>query len=277
MNMVLALRSCLKSQTNRTIEKNLEPVPKATLTFAQGLTLYAGPVADTEPHSHHAIQIVFSFDVPFDIEIGSERLRTHCIAINRDVVHQFLGQEKSYLFFYVEPESEFGGQLQTKLANGYECWEKGHVFLKKIQSSIQQNGLFVGTVKKALAEALNLTPITPQLDDRIARVIDLIEKKPDRKLSIPLLAESAELSESRLQHLFKEQTGISMKRYMLWKRMIDGIGFAAHGSDLTTAAFEAGFSDAAHMSRTFKEMFGINLSKIFENSRFIQVKIENLG
>ena len=255
---------------------NLTEPPKATLIFAQGLTLYAGPVADTEPHRHHAIQIVFSFAEPFHIRFELESLSTRCVVVNRDVMHQFFGQEKPFLFFYVEPESEFGGHLQSKLSGAYECWESGKSLLAPMQKSIGQEGLSIATVKKALAQELNFVTPAPRMDSRIAEVIEVIEKTPHRKISVPLLASAADLSESRLQHLFKEQTGISMKRYMLWKRINDGINYAAHGRDLSTAAYEAGFSDAAHMSRTFKVMFGIHLSRYFANSRSIQVTIENL-
>jgi AraC family transcriptional regulator len=40
---------------------------------------------------------------------------------------------------------------------------------------------------------------------------------------------------------------------------------------LTTAAHEAGFADSAHLSRTFRDTFGLAPSRIFKRSQFIQV------
>jgi|JI10StandDraft_1071094.scaffolds.fasta_scaffold00939_15 AraC-like DNA-binding protein len=246
------------------------------LFLAKGAALFAGAIADTEPHRHHAIQIVFGFDEAFEIQLGERKLRSNCIAIGSDVMHQFLGQEKPFLFFFAEPESDFGALMQQNLTAGYDLLDERKGFLESIRQDIFSKGLSVSTMKNSLRKGLSITGSMPVRDFRLTQVLSLIEEKPDRKISVPVLADAAGLSESRLQHLFKEQIGISMKRYMLWKRMIDGINFAMRGSDLTTAAYEAGFSDAAHMSRTFKEMFGINLSKIFENSRSIQVINEEL-
>jgi AraC-like DNA-binding protein len=57
--------------------------------------------------------------------------------------------------------------------------------------------------------------------------------------------------------------------------LIDGINIIINNKNFTYASHEAGFADSAHMSRTFKEMFGINLQDIFKNSRSVQVKICN--
>lgn len=257
---------------------NMHPAqaPTAKLHLSKGAALFSGAIADTEPHRHHAIQIVFGFDDAFEIQLGERKIRSRCIAIGSDVTHQFLGQEKPFLFFYAEPESDFGTLIEQKLSAGYELLDERSAFLENIRQDIFAKGLSISTMKNGLRKTMDIAGDTPVRDARLTLVLSLIEEKPDRKISVPVLADAAGLSESRLQHLFKEQIGISMKRYMLWKRMIDGINFAIKGSDLTTAAYEAGFSDAAHMSRTFKEMFGINLSKIFENSRSIQVINEEL-
>ncbi|MFW6030070.1 MAG: helix-turn-helix domain-containing protein [Halanaerobiales bacterium] len=114
-----------------------------------------------------------------------------------------------------------------------------------------------------------------KVDDRVHRTVVMIEDSDYKKLALNELANNVALSESRLQHIFKKQIGISIKRYMLWKRIIDGIKIIAGGTNFTFAAHKAGFADSAHMSRTFKRMFGITLSDLFKNSSFVQVLIEN--
>jgi AraC-like DNA-binding protein len=60
-----------------------------------------------------------------------------------------------------------------------------------------------------------------------------------------------------LRHLFVEQTGLPFRTYLLWLRLTKAVAVFAGGGSLTEAAHEAGFSDSAHFSRTFRRMFGL--------------------
>jgi AraC-like DNA-binding protein len=74
-----------------------------------------------------------------------------------------------------------------------------------------------------------------------------------------------------LIHLFTEQIGIPLRRYVLWLRLMTAVQFAVQGESLTEAAHRAGFSDSAHLCRTFRRMYGITLSGLVKNSQFVQV------
>jgi AraC-like DNA-binding protein len=52
---------------------------------------------------------------------------------------------------------------------------------------------------------------------------------------------------------------------------MDALTQIVRGVSLTTAAHEAGFADSAHLSRTFKHMFGLTPSELFKNNQYIQV------
>jgi AraC-like DNA-binding protein len=71
------------------------------------------------------------------------------------------------------------------------------------------------------------------------------------------LAAQIGLSASRLTHLFTEQVGIPLRRYVLWLRLRVAITRVQDGDDLTGAAHGAGFADSAHLTRTTREMFGL--------------------
>ena len=43
---------------------------------------------------------------------------------------------------------------------------------------------------------------------------------------------------------------------------VDALRVVSEGETLTTAAFEAGFSSSAHLSSTFRAMFGLTLSSL---------------
>ncbi len=78
------------------------------------------------------------------------------------------------------------------------------------------------------------------------------------------------LSSHRFQHVFRASTGVPFRRYLLWLRLIGAVNAAASGASLTDAAYAAGFSDSAHLSRTFRRMFGLAPSDLTKHSEFVQ-------
>jgi AraC-like DNA-binding protein len=111
------------------------------------------------------------------------------------------------------------------------------------------------------------------LDQRVTEAVQLIHGAAEKRLTASEIADKVCLSESRLVHLFSAQIGIPLRRYMLWSRLIDAVQEILHGSSFTAAAHMSGFSDSAHLSRTFRRMFGLTLSNLVggKNSRFVQV------
>ena len=78
-------------------------------------------------------------------------------------------------------------------------------------------------------------------------------------LSAETMANKVHLSSSRFQHLFSEQIGLPWRAYVLWRRLKLATRLLLFGINATEAAHRSGFSDSAHLSRTFKRHFGMNL------------------
>jgi AraC-like DNA-binding protein len=93
-------------------------------------------------------------------------------------------------------------------------------------------------------------------DERILRAMAHIKAHLGDSLTLETVAAEAFLSPSRFRHLFVEQTGVSFRSYLLWRRFIRVWEILSAGGSLSTAAHEAGFADAAHLSRTSRQMFG---------------------
>ncbi len=49
---------------------------------------------------------------------------------------------------------------------------------------------------------------------------------------------------------------MAFRPYLLWRRFLKVWELLAQGESLSAAAHAAGFADAAHLSRTSKQMFG---------------------
>jgi AraC-like DNA-binding protein len=93
-------------------------------------------------------------------------------------------------------------------------------------------------------------------DERILRAVAHIRTHLDAPLTLDAVAEVACLSPSRFRHLLVEQTGMALRPYILWRRFLRVWELLMHGESLSAAAHEAGFADAAHLSRTSRAMFG---------------------
>ena len=95
-------------------------------------------------------------------------------------------------------------------------------------------------------------------DLRVRKAAAWAAKQLDRRIGLTEAAEAVNLSPGRLRHLFVEHTGLPFKTYLLWLRLTRAVEHFAAGVSLTQAAHDAGFSDSAHLSRTFRRMFGIS-------------------
>ncbi|MGM0563796.1 MAG: helix-turn-helix domain-containing protein [Pseudomonadota bacterium] len=113
-----------------------------------------------------------------------------------------------------------------------------------------------------------------KIDPRILKVVEMIRAEPSASYSMEELAEVVNLSPTRFIHLFKEQTGVPIRRFRQWVRMKTVITYVADGSSLTDAALDAGFTDSAHFSRAFRNMFGITPSSVFNRSQTMRYFVE---
>ena len=75
-----------------------------------------------------------------------------------------------------------------------------------------------------------------------------------------LVAAAVFLSPGRFRHLFVEQTGMGLRPYVLWRRFLRVWAAIMSGRSISTAAHEAGFADAAHLTRTSRRLFGVSPS-----------------
>ncbi len=103
---------------------------------------------------------------------------------------------------------------------------------------------------------------TERVDPRIARLVGWLGTQLDQPVGLGEVASLLGLSKPRARHLFVEQTGLSLRTYVLWLRLTRAVEAFAAGASLTDAAHAAGFSDSAHLSRTFRRMFGVAASSL---------------
>lgn len=110
---------------------------------------------------------------------------------------------------------------------------------------------------QALSEGVDPQLPPHPIDPRIVTVVDELKNRVHENLSIEDLANMANVSVSRLVQLFKQQTGIPIRRYRCWHRLFVASMTMAKTGNLTQAAVIAGFADASHFTKTFHSMVGM--------------------
>ena len=80
--------------------------------------------------------------------------------------------------------------------------------------------------------------------------------------SLKALSGVSGLSQSRFMHAFTESVGVPPRPYILWLRLQRAACDLMSGVSVTEAAHSAGFSDAAHLTRTFRRMLGLTPTEL---------------
>jgi AraC family transcriptional regulator len=127
-------------------------------------------------------------------------------------------------------------------------------------------------VARLLRECAGGVTTADGLDARVQAAMAFVAAHFDApQLTLGRVAEAVHLSPSRISHLFKAGTGITVQDYIVWTRMKHAVHLLLkEESNLTQAAHAAGFHDSAHFSKHFKSIFGLSPSMVYNNSRIVQ-------
>ena len=98
-------------------------------------------------------------------------------------------------------------------------------------------------------------------DNSVLRVIDLMADE-DCEYDMDALANRVFLSKSRLAHVFSQQTGITLKEYLQYKRLESACRKMLRGMNITEAAYDTGFSGSSHIANSSIKLTGLQLRKL---------------
>jgi AraC-like DNA-binding protein len=243
-----------------------------------GRAVYAGPVLKNETHAHHAIQISVALEGTLSLQAPPDRhwRAYRAVTTAPDKPHR-LRCDGLVAQIYLDPESAAGVALQQRIGpSGIEPVDIGDDRIVAALDSAAAGALDAERVLwviDELAGAAMPDPSSRPIDPRVRRVLSIIRTRPGERYSLGALAGEVGLSPSRLGALFRRDVGIPVRRYQLWLRLISAIEILSSRGSLTPAAHEAGFSDSAHLSRTFRRMFGMPPSAL----RAGQVEVHDLA
>ena len=228
-------------------------------------------------HSHHAVQIILSLDVPVRMHAGDGEWRSLRGAIVQpDAPHSLDPCGAVVLFLYVDPESREGRWLTRSLkepitAVAPEMFESSlprlQVFRERPQNANEMTELVLSLVGSLCVGP----PPVRRIDERVAKSLELIRQKEAARIRLDEVAAKVFLSPSRFAHLFADEVGLPFRRYVLWRRLTRAMLLISRGNSFSSAAHTSGFSDSAHLTRTFHQMFGVNPKTLLGNGELYEI------
>ncbi|WP_246836945.1 helix-turn-helix domain-containing protein [Leptospira meyeri] len=114
-----------------------------------------------------------------------------------------------------------------------------------------------------------------QDDDRLINVLRKLIENPEETINVEGFASEIGMSESWLQHEFKNVVGLPIRAFRKWFRIKTAVIAIRDGATFADAALSAGFYDQAHFTNAFREIFGISPSAVFQKGKSIRWYIQN--
>jgi len=233
------------------------PLPADARLWAWGArVLYVGPALNLSAHRNAVAVLAMGLDGPFEVaeepsDPASAWRACRALLIRPDALHHLRADAGRMAFLYVDPLSRDLAMLSAgvdtaaiaaairSLADGARDWAE---------------------VRRELTMRLGVDDTAA--DPRIRSALDALHADPSARVPLDDLARQAGLSGSRFRRLFRAATGVTLRRYRLWIAMGAATRAIARGESLTSAALGAGFSSSAHFSAAFREMFGLEPSRL---------------
>jgi CheY-like chemotaxis protein/AraC-like DNA-binding protein len=178
------------------------------------------------------------------------RFRPTCVVLNvlgsADEPRRFLGALNAQLpacpVFVVSDDAYLGA------ANVWESLNIRCVLPPSVTS---------GELLSRLGAVLAPSGSWPQLGEVVSRTIDYLSQHFDEDLTVDAIAEITDISPSHLAHLFRSETGMSVKDYLTRVRVAVAQDLlAGSAAKLESVAMRVGFVDTSHLAHVFQRITG---------------------
>ena len=143
-------------------------------------------------------------------------------------------------------DAECGGQLAA-LAAG----------LPRMVGSVQSVPIGRGVLERLLARSTPLGCARSGRATRLVAVREYLRAHLDEPVQTAALAAISGLTECHLIRSFHLEFGLPPHAYHLRLRLAVAAELLSNGLSVSTVAFECGFADQSHLSRKFKEVYGL--------------------
>ena len=198
--------------------------------FAVGRVHYCGPAGDNSAHRHAALQVVLRGN-----GVRFEGGRVDSPAYVRPMARHQLEPSEHVELFLIEPSSRMGQSLLQALPSDP---------VGALPEGVPQIRFGDDTAAELLPKSLKTA-------------LGVLSGEGAMQRTVQEAADESGISVSRLRVLAKNSLGVSLSRWRLWQALQSALRYLSDGASVADAAFAAGFSDQAHLTRSMKDTLGL--------------------
>ncbi len=219
-----------------------------------------------EPHKHLAAHIIISLGGEMEWKIEKENVKCRGICIDSNIIHTgVMSKEGSIVFLFTEI-SRYAASIKKKYLKGNPYVVLNDDVVDRMVKEYQKHDDGKEILDAKLLAQCGVDNLdNNEYEERIEKILTYInELKTIEHSIVDDLCNQVYVSKSRLSHLFKEQTGMTLHSYLAFEKLHKTYGYFCEGRNITDACILAGFDSSSHCSSTCKRMFGISLRDVYK-------------
>lgn len=215
--------------------------------FGKGYFVFCGRVNPNAIHHNAAHQILFSTKANVVVSDNDGNESRGKILFIEPLCKHKIHCADPVAIIYLSPIFDFSMDLQKAVNGAKVAVLQASQLPFNVDFSLDE----IVTSLNAIAAA----PIT-KLDPRLRAAIDDLSDNLE-SASILETAKRCNLSRSRLRTLARDQMGMPLSTWLMWRKIVKANECLSKGATVSEAALEGGFADQAHFCRVMKRMFGV--------------------
>ena len=231
------------------------------LFFEKTYIIVVPSYKETLAHRHNMLHVFFG-NGDLQLSVSGKPVCGNVIILENDVEHKAPDGEIAF-FLFVDPTSHFAEVLRENYLKGESA-----VSVSLPHPPFDKATLTEESIKKTVFDFAGVVQLSKlNLDERILQILDDIDSFRHLGARVSDLADKYSYSESYLTHLFKQETGIALKSYLLMRQFEYVWREVMKGRSLTEASMDAGFSSPSHFSDVCRKLTGISVTKVLESQK----------
>ncbi len=241
-----------------------------TMYIARHHTAWVSARLPQERQRHYHVKLLVALDSSLLIETERRSIRGRAGIIAPDVSHATWAEGR-VLGVLLDPRTDEARRIRHGLLAEHpvvklaDPWVAAHLpRLRNFATHPRSAGTATALVR-AIATSLSAAEPPPPRDARVTAALDYASAHTQDPIRLGDLARVACLSPDRFAHLFRDEMGVSVRRFVLWLRVRRANKLVLGGASLTAAAHAAGFTDSAHLSHSYRQLFGVSPSTLLGN------------